>query len=95
MKIQLGELRKLVREALEEDLKNVGSKHQKTVGGTIVLKKMHDAPGVLDSLTDIKDPRELAQVIEALIDSVPMVKRADVLRALGIVARHERITHNR
>lgn len=95
MKIQLGELRKLIREALEEDLKNVGSRHQKTVRGTAALKKMHDAPGVLDSLTKVHDPKELAQIIQALIDAVPMVKRAEVLRALGLVSKHERTTRSR
>jgi hypothetical protein len=29
MKIRLSELRKIVREVLEEDIKNVGSHHQK------------------------------------------------------------------
>jgi len=95
MKIRLSELRKIVREVLEEDIKNVGSHHQKTVGGTATLKKMHDAPGVLDSLSHIDDPRELAQIIQAIIDSVPITKRAEVMRALNTVIGHERKTHNR
>jgi hypothetical protein len=56
---------------------------------------MHDAPGVLDSLSHIDDPRELAQIIQAIIDSVPITKRAEVLRALNTVMGHERKTHNR
>ena len=95
MKIRLSELRRMVAEILKEDLKNVGSKHQKTVAGTAVLKKIHDAPGVLNSLMSVNDPKELAHVIEALIDAVPMVKRSDVLAALGMVQRHERATHKR
>lgn len=88
MKIKVGELRKLV----QEDLKNVHSKHEKTVTGSIVLRRMHDAPGVMESLSTIEDPKELAQIIEALIDAVPIVRRDDVLRALGMVQRHERKT---
>ena len=95
MKIRLSELRSLVREILEEDLKNVGGRHQKTVRGSSALKKMHDAPGVLQSLARITDPKELAQVIQALIDAVPVVNRSDVMRALGIVTRHEKTTHMR
>lgn len=88
MKIKVGELRKLV----QEDLKNVHSKHEKTVTGSTVLRRMHDAPGVMESLSTIEDPKELAQIIEALIDAVPIVRRDDVLRALGMVQRHERKT---
>ena len=88
-------LREAVRAILAEDLKNVGSRHQKTVGGTAALRKMHDAPGVLPSLSKLHDPKELAQVIQALIDAVPITSREEVLRALGIVARHERKTHRR
>jgi len=88
MKIRIGELRKIV----QEDLKNVHSKHEKTVTGSTVLRKMHDAPGVMEALTMIEDPKELAQVIEALIDAVPIVRRDEVLHALGIVQRHERKT---
>ena len=95
MKIQLSTLRNLIKEVLEEDLKNVGSKHEKTVSGSSALRKMHDAPGVLDALSKITDPKELAHVIEALIDAVPVVKRADVLKALGMVSRHERATRKR
>jgi hypothetical protein len=53
---------------------------------------MHDAPGVMEALMMIEDPKELAQIIEALLDAVPIVRRDEVLRALGIVQRHERKT---
>jgi hypothetical protein len=59
------------------------------------LKKMHDAPGVLQSLTRIRSAKELAHVIEALIDAVPISRRDEILRALAMVARHEKKTHTR
>jgi hypothetical protein len=34
-------------------------------------------------------------VIEALIDAVPVVRREEVLKALGTVTRHEKSTHHR
>jgi len=95
MEMKLDELRALIREVIAEDLKNVGGRHQRTVRGTSALKKMHDAPGVLKSLSKISDPKELAQVIQALIDAVPITSREDVLRSLGMVTRHERKTHLR
>ena len=102
MKIRLSDLRDMIREVAEEetppvreDLKNVGARHEKTVSGSVALRKMHDAPGVLEALANIDDPKELAHVIEAIIDAVPVVKRADVLKALTTVTRHERITRRR
>jgi len=88
-------LRQLVREVLKEDLKNVGSRHQRTATGTTILRRMHDAPGVLSSLSSIDDPRELAQVIQAIIDAVPLTSREEISKALNIVTRHERTTHTR
>ncbi len=95
MRIRLGELRRIIRELIQEDMKNIGSRHQKTVAGTAALRKMHDAPGVLDALSNIDDPKELAQVLQATIDAVPITKRDAVLKALGTVGRHERTTHKR
>lgn len=91
----MDDLRHFVREALREDLKNVGSRHEKTVTGSVVLRKMHDAPGVLEALSAVDSARELAHVIEAIIDAVPVVRREDVLKALRTVGRHERTTHRR
>lgn len=88
-------LRQLIREIIKEDLKNVGGRHQHTAAGTSTLRKMHDAPGVLDSLASIEDPKELAQIIQALIDAVPMTHREEIMKALDIVRRHERATHRR
>ena len=93
MKLTRRHLRTIIDEVITEDLKNVRSSHEKTIAGTTALRKMHDAPGVLDALSKITDPKELAQVIEAIIDAVPMVKRGDVLTALAKVTRHERTTH--
>lgn len=89
------QLRRFVRAAVNEDLKNVGGKHEKTVAGAHVLKMMHDAPGVMEALAGIGSPKELAHVIEAIIDAVPVVRRAEVLKALGVVMRHEKSTHTR
>lgn len=86
MKIELSKLRQLIQETME----NVHSKHEKTTAGSVVLRKMHDAPGVLESLSQIDNPRELAHVIEGIIDAVPVVRRADVLEALAKVKHHER-----
>lgn len=88
-------LRQFVREALNEDLKNIGGHHDKTVTGSVVLRKMHDAPGVLEALAAVDSPKELAHIIEAIIDAVPIVRREDVLKALRTVGRHERSTHRR
>jgi hypothetical protein len=92
MKLTIGELKHIIQETLDEDLKNVHSKHEKTSTGSAVLRKMHDAPGVLEMLSKIKSPKELAQVIEAILDAVPVVRRDDVLKALTTVQRHERST---
>jgi hypothetical protein len=91
----MDELREVVREVLNEDLKNVGGKHEKTVAGAHVLKMMHDAPGVMQALMSIGSPKELAHVIEAIIDAVPVVRRDEVLKALSTVTRHEKTTHRR
>jgi hypothetical protein len=94
MNSQISLLRRVIRETLilNEDLKNVHSKHEKTVAGSVVLRKMHDAPGVLEALSLIDSPKELAHVIEAIIDAVPVVKKEEVVKALMTVQRHERKT---
>lgn len=83
---------RLLREMIAEDLKNIYSKHKKTVDSQRVLKAIHDAPKVMDALTKINSPAELAAVIEAIIDACPIVKKAEVLRALGVVQKHEKTT---
>lgn len=88
-------LRDAVRGLVAEDLKNVHGKHAHTAAGTLALRKMHDAPGVLEALSDITEPLELAQVIEAIIDAVPVVRRDEVLKALTAVTRHERTGRTR
>lgn len=95
MRIQVSQLRQAVRDVIEEDLKNVHGKHERTTAGSIALRRMHDAPGVMEALADITSPKELAHVIEAIIDAVPVVRRDDLLRALNIVTRHEKSTHTR
>lgn len=97
MKLTESQLRQMIRSEIElsEDMKNVGSKHEDTVSGAVAIRKMHDAPGVLEALSNIHSAKELAHVIEAIIDSVPVVRREEVLRALGTVQRHERKTHKR
>jgi hypothetical protein len=92
MRLTVSQLRSLVRDVVSEDLKNVRSRHEKTAAGATVLRRMHDAPGVLEALAAVDSPKELAHVIEAIIDAVPVVRREDVLRALTTVARHERAT---
>lgn len=88
-------LRETVRGLVAEDLKNLGMPHDRTTAGSSALRKMHDAPGVLEALAGITEPRELAHVIEAIIDAVPIVRREDVLKALTTVQRHEKKTHRR
>ena len=109
MRITLSDLRRIIREVAEatgaaaqgvsppvrEDLKNVGGRHEKTVAGSTVLRKMHDAPGVMEALAAVDSPKELAHVIEAIIDAVPVVRRDEVLKALSTVTRHEKSTHKR
>lgn len=88
-------LRSFVRGVLKEDLKNVRAHHERTTAGTRVLQKMHDAPGVLEALSNVEDPKELAHVIEAIIDAVPIVRKSDVLKALFTVQSHERKARKR
>ena len=87
--MSLAELRRIVAEEVEvavsEDMKNIGSEHKATVDSSRVLTLMHAAPGLLPALQKITSPAELAHLIEAIIDSVPVVKRADVMAALGAV----------
>ena len=83
---------KLLRGLIAEDLKNIYSKHKKTVDSQHALKVMHDAPAVLAALQKIDKPNELAAVIEAIIDACPIVKKAEVLDALMKVQRHEKTT---
>ena len=92
---EIGQLRILVRGFVSEDLKNVRAHHERTSVGTRVIQKMHDAPGVLEALSMVDDPKELAHVIEAIIDAVPIVSRVDVLRALTTVQSHERKVRKR
>jgi len=92
----LSELRKIIREMIDEDLKNPRrSPHKKTAMGTRVLQKMHDAPGVLASLSDVDRPEELTQVIQAINDAVPITGREEILKAIKKVLSHERSTRNR
>jgi hypothetical protein len=51
---------------LTEDLKNVGGKHERTVTGSMVLRKMHDSPGIMEELSKVDDPKELAHVRDTL-----------------------------
>lgn len=83
----------LLRKFISEDLKNIYSKHElPTTDSKKVLRMMHDAPGVMAALQEIDSPRELAAVLEALIDACPIVKKGDVLGALSKVTSHERKT---
>ncbi len=84
------ELRSLIEDVLAEDMKNLKAKHEKTISGQNVIRKMHDSPGVLEALSQITSPAELAHVIEAIIDAVPVVRRDAVLQALEKVKRHEK-----
>jgi len=95
MRIEISQLRQVVRDVIAEDLKNVHSKHEKTTAGSAALRLIHDAPGVMEALSNITSPKELAHIIEAIIDAVPVVRRADVLHALTMVTRHEKATHTR
>lgn len=88
----MDDVEKLLRMLIAEDLKNIYSKHKRTVDSQHVLKMMHDSPGVMDALQKIDKPSELAAVIEALIDACPIVRKGDVMKALGNVQRHERTT---
>lgn len=83
----------LLRKFISEDLKNVYSKHEPPTPETKhLLRTMHDAPGVMKSLPDIDTPRELAGVIEAVIDACSVVGKDAVLQALQKVMRHEKKT---
>lgn len=81
-----------VEDSVDEDMKNIYSKHQPTVDSQKVLRTMHDAPGVMAALTKINNPQELASVIEAIIDACPIVRKDEVLNALRKVEKHEKKT---
>lgn len=88
-------LREAVRTFVDEDLKNVRSKHAHTAAGTTALRKMHDAKGVLAALENITQPMELVQVLEAVLDAVSIAGREEVLKALSAVTKHEKTTRAR
>jgi hypothetical protein len=85
MKIRLGELRKMIR----EHFRHGSAPHQRTTDSKRVLKAMQDSPTLQKAFDTIDQPRELAGIIEELIDATGM-SREQIQRALSILYRHEK-----
>lgn len=85
MKIRLGELKKMIR----EHFRHGASPHQRTSDSKKVLKAMQDNPTLQRAFDVIDEPRELAGVLEELIDATGM-PREKIQQALAILYRHEK-----
>lgn len=82
-----------IREAValqKEQLKNLHSKHEATVDSKRVLEMMAKSKGVMQSIKKIDNPRELAGLLEALIDASGVADKNAVLQALTKVQGHEK-----
>ena len=85
MKIRIGDLRALIR----EHFRHGSSPHERTADAVRTLKAMQGSPTLQKAFDSIDRPRELAGVIEELIDATGM-SRTDVEQALAIVFKHEK-----
>jgi hypothetical protein len=91
MKLTEAHLRAIIQEELEtEQLKNLHSKHEATVDSKRVLEMMAQSKGVMQSIKKIDSARELAGLLEAIIDSSGVADKAAVLQALTKVQGHEK-----
>ena len=91
MKLTEEQLRSIIREELEtEQLKNLHSKHEATVDSKRVLEMMAKSKGIMQLIKKIDNTKELASLLEALIDSSGVVDKAAVLQALTKVQGHEK-----
>lgn len=82
-----------IREEVEiqkEQLKNLHSKHEATVDSKRVLEMMAKSKGVMQSIKKIDNARELAGLLEAIIDSSGVPDKNAVLQALTKVQGHEK-----
>ena len=85
MKLRLRDLRLLIR----EHFRHGSSPHERNPDIKRVLKTMQDNPSLQRAFDTIDKPRELAGVIEELIDATGM-SRDDISQALSIIFRHEK-----
>lgn len=85
MKIRLGDLRRLIREHFRHGV----TTHEKNPDTKRVMKAMQDSPTLQKSFGSIDTPRELAGIIEELIDATGM-SRDEISQALSILYRHEK-----
>ena len=74
----------------KEQLKNLHSKHEATVDTKRGLEMMAKSKGVMRSIKKIDNPRELAGLLEALIDASGVADKNAVLQALTKVQGHEK-----
>ena len=74
----------------KEQLKNLHSKHEATVDSKRVLEMMAKSKGVMQSIKKIDNARELAGLLEALIDASSVGDKGAVLKALMKVQGHEK-----
>jgi hypothetical protein len=91
VKLTEEQLRSIIREELEtEQLKNLHSKHEATVDSKRVLEMMAKSKGVMQSIKKIDNARELAGLLEAIIDASSVGDKGAVLKALMKVQGHEK-----
>jgi len=70
MKLTTLQLRRIIREeiGLSEDMKNVGGEHEDTVGGAVVIRKMHDVPGVLEAAKELMSTPKAVGALSRKLD---------------------------
>ena len=91
MKLTEEQLRSIIREELEtEQLKNLHSKHEATVDSKRVLEMMAKSKGIMQLIKKIDNTKELASLLEALIDASGVADKSAVLQALTKVQGHEK-----
>jgi len=91
MKLTEEQLRSIIREELEtEQLKNLHSKHETTVDSKRVLEMMAKSKGIMQLIKKIDNTKELASLLEALIDASGVADKSAVLQALTKVQGHEK-----
>lgn len=89
MKTTEDALRRFVRAHLAEHFRHGGSPHQHTSDSDRALKAMQGNPALQRAFDAVDKPRELAAILEELIDATGMT-REDIARALTVLMRHER-----
>ena len=78
-------LREFVRESIKDSYANMHNAYDTRH----LLRMMMDSPGIITALHKINSPVELAQFLDAIIDTCPSIRRSDVLDSLRKVTNYE------